>query len=302
MRRLHLPFDDPGAEPSDAGSVLALTSPMGFEFALVSGGPQSIAGRLPDDQTSLWLGLLLDGKACLVHSDGETALTPDHLILGATGVDARLTFTAPWRQLFLRIPRVAIDARLLAPMEAIVTVVSPETVLEHGLLALLRSIAQSLATDRSGEWNAIESALTELLVAALASSAGTAGRGGAAAAKARQLDRICRRIETQLGDPELSVGSIARDEGVSTRYLQNLFARSDQTVTNYVKNRRLERARADLVSPLHAQLSISEIAFRWGFNQSAHFSRAFRARYEETPRDARMKALEPKQSGTYSDK
>nr|WP_246204888.1 helix-turn-helix domain-containing protein [Altericroceibacterium indicum] len=275
---------------------------MGFEFALVSGGPQSIAGRLPDNNTSLWLGLLLEGEARLKHSDGVTSLTPDHLTLGATGVDASLTFTAPWRHLFLRIPRVAIDARMLSPMEAKVSVISPQTVLEYGLMSLLRSIAKSLSAARSGEWNAMESALTELLVAVLANMGGAAGKGGSAAAKARQLDRICQRIETQLGDPELSVGAIANDEGVSTRYLQNLFARNNQTVTNYVKNRRLERARADLTSPLHAQLSISEIAFRWGFNQSAHFSRAFRARYDETPRDARIKALEPRLLQTYSDK
>ena len=35
------------------------------------------------------------------------------------------------------------------------------------------------------------------------------------------------------------------------------------------------------------QLSISEICFRWGFNGSAHFSRAFKDRYGVSPRDYR---------------
>nr|WP_237437709.1 helix-turn-helix domain-containing protein [Altericroceibacterium endophyticum] len=147
-----------------------------------------------------------------------------------------------------------------------------------------------MAEGRKGDLRPIESALTELLVAALARTGGAAGRGGAAGARARQFDRICRRIETQLGEPDLSLSSIAQDEGVSTRYLQHLFSRAGQTVSSYVKARRLDRARADLVSPLHAQLTISEIAFRWGFNQSAHFSRAFRARFEESPREVRKQA------------
>jgi AraC-like DNA-binding protein len=35
---------------------------------------------------------------------------------------------------------------------------------------------------------------------------------------------------------------------------------------------------------LQAHLSISEICFRWGFNDAAHFSRAFREQFATTPR------------------
>jgi AraC-like DNA-binding protein len=38
---------------------------------------------------------------------------------------------------------------------------------------------------------------------------------------------------------------------------------------------------------MFATLSISEICFRWGFNGSAHFSRAFKDRYGVSPRDYR---------------
>jgi len=39
---------------------------------------------------------------------------------------------------------------------------------------------------------------------------------------------------------------------------------------------RLDRCRNDLASPALAARSIGEIAFYWGFNDVAHFSRAFR--------------------------
>lgn len=290
MRRLHLPFADPAPDAGAVGTVLALTSPMGFEFALVAGGAQAIAGRTPGALPGLWLGLLIDGAARLEAGAAPVVLSPEMLIYGATGVDAALRFDGPFRQLFVRIPRVAIDARLLAPIEAQVSLVEPRTIGGHGLLALLHSIAGSLAVDRPGDLGPIETALIELLVPVIARSGGAAAKGGAAGLRARQFERICRGIETQLGDPELTVRAIAGAEGLSVRYLQQLFARSGQTVTGYVKARRLERARAELTSPLHAQLSISEIAFRWGFNQSAHFSRAYRDRFDEAPRDTRNRA------------
>ena len=290
MRRLQLPFADPARGGDAVGTVLAVTSPMGFQFALVSGGAQTIAGKTPGAEPGLWLALLIEGCARLETADNSIELDDDTLIYGATGVDAALHFEGPFRQLYVRIPRVAIDARLLAPLAARVSTIEPDTMASHGLLAILHSFAASLGAHRPGDPAPMESALIELLVPVLASDGGDAARGGATGLRARQFERICRMVETRLGDPQLTVHSIAALEGVSVRYLQQLFARSGQTVTGYVKGRRLERAKAELESPLHSQLSITEIGFRWGFSQSAHFSRAYRERFGEAPRESRNRA------------
>ena len=85
---------------------------------------------------------------------------------------------------------------------------------------------------------------------------------------------------------------VAQAEGVSTRYLQRLFTQAGNSFIHYLRTRRLERCRADLASPLHDELSISEICFRWGFNGSAHFSRAFRKEYGMSPREYRRQQVE----------
>jgi AraC-like DNA-binding protein len=297
MRRLQLPFAEPAAA---AGTVQAITTPMGFEFAIVTGGPQSIAGRTPGAEPGLWLGLLIEGSASLETQEKALALSPDILIYGATGVDASLRFDGAFRQLFVRIPSVAIDARMLSPLAKRIAVIKPNSIGSHGLLALLRSAADSMVCGRAGDFAPIEVALIELLVPVIAQAGGIEAKGGVAALRARQFERICRTIETRLADPDLSVQSVARGEGVSVRYLQQLFARSGQTVTAYVRSRRLERARADLINPLHAQLSISEIGFLWGFNQSAHFSRAYREKFNEAPRETRAKARAGSAGGQVS--
>ena len=41
--------------------------------------------------------------------------------------------------------------------------------------------------------------------------------------------------------------------------------------------------------PLNVSRSIGAIAYGWGFNDSAHFSRAFRARFDLSPREWRAR-------------
>lgn len=139
----------------------------------------------------------------------------------------------------------------------------------------------------SSQLRPVELALTEFLITSLGGEKTVFGLGGAAGARASHLHRICQSIETMLGDPALNVNYAAQVHGVSTRYLQKLFTGAGTSFSQDVRSRRLDRCRADLISPLHSQLSISEICFRWGFNGSAHFSRVFRNKYDMSPREYR---------------
>jgi AraC-like DNA-binding protein len=113
---------------------------------------------------------------------------------------------------------------------------------------------------------------------------GAGRRGGRRAAT---FERVLQSIEMRLSDPNLSIHQIAAEHGISSRYLQKLFESHGESFGQHVKLRRLERCRLDLGSPLHAQRTISEILYQWGFNDSATFSRAFRDRYGVSPREYR---------------
>jgi AraC-like DNA-binding protein len=73
---------------------------------------------------------------------------------------------------------------------------------------------------------------------------------------------------------------------MSVRYLEKLFE-SEETVPDWIRRRRLERCRHDLLDPAMRGQSIGAIAARWGFRDPAHFSRAFRAAYGMTPGECR---------------
>jgi len=277
------------SDPFDA-SISCLTSPLGMEFAVMTATPQEFSGRNPDQPSAVWLSLLIEGEAVLDDGVVKTRLEPGDIAYGPTGVAASLRFLTPFRQLFISAPRVALDHRLIAPLSLKIGRLKGARGANALFAALLRATADAL-DDLSGEdLRPVELALTEFLVSGLAAAGEPASQGGAEGARVARLHRICQIIETRLPDPGLTLAKIAEEDGVSPRYLQKLFTAAGQSFTQYVRVRRLERCRADLATPLCASLSISEICFRWGFNDSAHFSRAFRDAYDQSPRDFRRQA------------
>lgn len=97
--------------------------------------------------------------------------------------------------------------------------------------------------------------------------------------------RIESYIRDQIRDPELSIDQIASALRCSKRYLHMAFAGCDRSITDHIWMTRLDGCADDLAR--RAELSISEIAFGWGFSSSAHFSRAFRKRFGATPSEYR---------------
>ncbi|MFD7818584.1 helix-turn-helix domain-containing protein [Streptomyces sp. NPDC059785] len=89
-------------------------------------------------------------------------------------------------------------------------------------------------------------------------------------------------IETRLlADSDLNPRGIAAALNVSVRTLYRAFGQGGtSSVMGYVRERRLERARAELLS---TRLTVSEIAARWHFTDSSHFVKAYKKRFAETP-------------------
>ena len=105
------------------------------------------------------------------------------------------------------------------------------------------------------------------------------------------MQQVRHYIETNLGSPELSPSQIAAAHFISTRHLHGLFREKGTTVSTWIRERRLENCRRDLIEPLNAHLSVGAIAARWGFVEAAHFSRVFKAAYEMSPSELRARSL-----------
>jgi AraC-like DNA-binding protein len=110
------------------------------------------------------------------------------------------------------------------------------------------------------------------------------------AAKREALRANVRRyVREQLQDPALCPESIARAHAISVRALHALFEDSGESVAGLVRHERLRRCLEDLERPSGG--SVTEIAFRWGFRDAAHFSRVFKREFGLTPSEARYAAM-----------
>lgn len=94
-------------------------------------------------------------------------------------------------------------------------------------------------------------------------------------------ERIKKCILLHLHDPNLDVKSIAQAVGLSSRYVHQLFSSEPLRLMQWVQTQRLERCRQAL--SLDPFRTISEVAYSWGFNDPAHFSKVFRKYFGTGP-------------------
>jgi AraC-like DNA-binding protein len=114
------------------------------------------------------------------------------------------------------------------------------------------------------------------------------GQPSKASQRALLRRRIQDYVDRNLRDPDLSIDSIAAVHNCSKRYVHKIFSANGQTLGNYIRLARLERCRRDLSRAELTHLSITEIAFSWGFQHQAHFSRVFRNHFNVAPSRCRQ--------------
>jgi AraC family transcriptional activator of tynA and feaB len=99
-------------------------------------------------------------------------------------------------------------------------------------------------------------------------------------------------IDAALTDSELTASRIAADQQISRRHLDEMMvAATGSSLSSRIRSRRLEHAADDLMNPRFADRTIMQIAFAAGFEDIAHFTRAFKRRYQVPPREWRRSKL-----------
>ena len=116
----------------------------------------------------------------------------------------------------------------------------------------------------------------------------------------KRLQDVLRFIETHLSDPKLSVAYVAKGCGISARYLSLLLKRHGAPFSLLIWDKRLQMARQWLADSIHERSTISEIAYRIGFKNPAHFSRMFKREFKVSPRKYRAECEPAPISGTQT--
>jgi AraC-like DNA-binding protein len=235
-----------------------------------------------NDQDYYKVGLQTKGTCQLAQGGHETTLRPGDLAIYDCGRPYTMVFGERFEMSFLMFPR----DRLRLPPAAIGQVVAtrvPSSESTASLVApFLRRLVANLS-DAPGEVNARIGENVLDLVATLFGELVEENPADPQVARRALLLRVCCWIDSHLGEPGLDPDTIAAANHISVRYLHQLFHDNGTSVARWVRARRLDNCRRDLEDPAQAKRGVLAIARRWGFDDPAHFSKVFRARYGEPP-------------------
>lgn len=181
--------------------------------------------------------------------------------------------------LCLDIPRGALNALLVKPDAAVGRLLRGESGPSRLLAMLLREIAAELELAAPARFSPV---LAQGLLGFVAAACGSGEEQNLDAASDRRR-ALLARIDARLHDAALRPDHIAEEAGLSARRLRMLLAEGGESFSAYLLRRRLERCADLLRDTAWRERSITEIAFRNGFNNATHFGHAFRLRYGMTP-------------------
>jgi AraC-like DNA-binding protein len=184
-------------------------------------------------------------------------------------------------RLYLRVPRWLMENRLRLTNLPLLPSISGASGLGATLFRLATSLYREAQVLTQEEGTSAIEAYLEILCACVNHSERRCEETGPCA---EILSRVERFIETHLSEPALGPAEVASAAGISVRHLHRLFLQKDSTVAAYIRGRRLDRCQMELGDPRFSDRNITEIAFLWGFSDSAHFSRCFKQRFGMSPR------------------
>jgi AraC-like DNA-binding protein len=230
--------------------------------------------------TGITLGLVLEGETRVSQAGRTLLLRPGQFAFYSAAKPLVISSSGAHAYLAVSIPLFTIGLPLVDLSKIFATDVPGRA----GSVALLASALTSLAAGHP-TMSARARMHCGTAVAALAQAVISDHVGGPTTKRLRLFNLLAQWIEEHLTDGDLDAERLAAEHHLSARYVRQIFAESGTTVTRFVRERRLEHVRADLVDPSSAALGIAAVARQWRFDDASVFSRAFRAQYGQTPRE-----------------
>lgn len=234
------------------------------------------------------------GSLIVHQGEAEVLIGPGEMVVYDTAEPYELCFHGDWRSTVMTIPREAMSLPWSVVTQAMTRRLGagggPASVLIHLIDEGIGEGAERTAEGGSASSVPTPSALTShcgeaalrLLESALNAGADV-GRGPSDGDDEQQRVLIRAWIIDHAREPGLCHDDVARAHFLSSRSLHRLFEAEDHSVTRLIRDARLTGARADLLRPHLRGRSVAAIADGWGFADQAHFTRAFRAAFGQTP-------------------
>jgi AraC-like DNA-binding protein len=226
-----------------------------------------------------------------VFQDGrEAVVSAGQFVIYDTTRPYELRFNHSFSQTIFQVPRKLLQQRIGSFDALTATTFSGDRPLERLTYDFLLNLSTTIEhVDPAAATRLLDQAL-DLVAMAFADRLGER-TPDQSIHRSALLYRLKNYILTHLSDPELSITRAAAAVGISLRYASDLMAAEQLSFRSYVQMQRLERCKRDLSDPSQAARHVGDIAFAWGFNDLAHFSRIFKQRFGVSPREWREHSI-----------
>lgn len=287
-------FDFPPSEDF-SGRALAMSFAelqiVEIEASLHAG--HRTAEMIDDGEPPYYLMALQQSGRFRVVQDGRTAvLTPGQFVVYNSTRPAQLDTSDDYKALCIKIPQrlLAVDAHTLD--DSLVTTLSAEGGLAGIVWPLLTGLKENIELLGSAPRYTTVSGIANLIESMLLPDGPANPERSTHRWRNDLLIRIKDHLEMHLGDPDLSPQRVAKAHHISVRQLHLLFQADDVSISTWVRNRRIERCKADLANPTLATVPAAGIASKWGFRGASQFGQVFRATVGCTPLQFRAANLD----------
>ena len=226
------------------------------------------------------------GRMGVSIGDEEIEVRPGDFFFYDARIPHRLSFEGPFDHVALRLPRTVVDQRWRSLRSRGCFQLVPSDPLAHIAAATLDAAASNIRRMSDDDLAVAVENVVDLFSAGaakigLGQAAGAIDGGSVPFARARAI------VQARLNDDRLGPETIAAEMGISRRTLGKMFEQHGIGIMEYVILERLERAARDLTSPSQRGISVTEIAYRWGFKNTSHFCKRFRDHFGMAPSEVR---------------
>ena len=236
--------------------------------------------------------IVTGGTALINQRNRESRLAAGDATLTANTETGRLTFPGDVGFIGIQISSDRLLARVPNAYEAIAAPVRANCEPLRLLSSYVSEICHQPVVPDTQMQHLLASHVEDLVVLALGADRDSEAYEEQQGLKAARLAAFKAYIRRHLTRAELSVDFLAKAHGLSSRYIAKIFAADGTTFSDYVRGKRLDRARAMLTEPTFMSATISAIAYDVGFNDLSYFNRCFKRRFGMSPGEARQIARE----------
>ena len=223
----------------------------------------------------------------MVQDGRHARLSPGDFALYDSTRPYELHFDGPFQQYVLKLPGPTLRTALRDTHRLTATAVSGARGAGHLMIGMIRTLAADIETLAPESAVAVADSVTQILIAGL-SALPAAHQPALSNLTALHREQIKACVRARLREPGLSV---ARHRGATAAVAEHAAPRVGGRAVLAGRLDLGAAARRGAARPLRPgacrRAASARSAFSWGFNDAAHFSRAFRARFGCSPRALR---------------